>query len=350
MRQEPFATTSIAFPVDMSAPYPHLVADVGGTHARFAIVESPGRRPIRVQAFRCAEFTGIDDAIRAYLRREGLAMPRHGAIGIATPVTGDDIAMTNGRWRFAVPALRAALGLERLVVVNDFTALALGLLSLAADERFQLGGEAPPEDAAIALIGAGTGLGVSGLVRCGEGVAAIAGEGGHVTLAAGSARESAIIDRLARRFGHVSAERALSGPGLSAMHDAIRELAGQSPSPLPPEVISARALAGECPHCIETVDTFCELLGSFAADVALTLGARGGVYVGGGIVPRLGEHFLRSGFRRRFETKGRFSGYLAKIPVFVLQAPHAALAGAAHALVHPLFAGRESRAEPPPGG
>lgn len=240
----------------MSDPYPHLVADVGGTHARFAIVESPGRRPIRVQAFRCAEFTGIDDAIRAYLRREGLAMPRHGAIGIATPVTGDDIAMTNGRWRFAVPALRAALGLERLVVVNDFTALALGLLSLAADERFQLGGEAPPEDAAIALIGAGTGLGVSGLVRCGEGVAAIAGEGGHVTLAAGSARESAIIDRLARRFGHVSAERALSGPGLSAMHDAIRELAGQSPSPLPPEVISARALAGECPHCIETVDTF----------------------------------------------------------------------------------------------
>ena len=334
----------------MSDPYPHLVADVGGTHARFAIVESPGRRPTRVQAFRCAEFTGIDDAIRAYLRREGLAMPRHGAIGIATPVTGDDIALTNGRWRFAVPTLRAALGFERLVVVNDFTALALGLLSLAADERFQLGGEAPPEDAAIALIGAGTGLGVSGLVRCGEGVAAIAGEGGHVTLAAGSARESAIIDRLARRFGHVSAERALSGPGLSAMHDAIRELAGQSPSPLPPEVISARALAGECPHCIETVDTFCELLGSFAADVALTLGARGGVYVGGGIVPRLGEHFLRSGFRRRFETKGRFSGYLAKIPVFVLQAPHAALAGAAHALVHPLFAGRESRAEPPPGG
>ena len=334
----------------MSDHYPHLVGDVGGTHARFAVVESPGRRPVRVRVFRCAEFAGPDDAIRAYLRREGLAMPRHGAIGIATPVTGDDIAMTNGRWRFAVPALRAALGLERLVVVNDFTALALGLLSLAADERFQLGGEAPPEDAAIALIGAGTGLGVSGLVRCGEGVAAIAGEGGHVTLAAGSARESAIIDRLARRFGHVSAERALSGPGLSAMHDAIRELAGQSPSPLPPEVISARALAGECPHCIETVDTFCELLGSFAADVALTLGARGGVYVGGGIVPRLGEHFLRSGFRRRFETKGRFSGYLAKIPVFVLQAPHAALAGAAHALVHPLFAGRESRAEPPPGG
>ena len=330
----------------MSDPYPHLVADVGGTHARFAIVESPGRRPIRVQAFRCAEFTGIDDAIRAYLRREGLAMPRHGAIGIATPVTGDDIALTNGHWRFAVSTLRAALGLERLVVVNDFTALALGLLSLEAGECIQLGGGAPTVDAAIALIGAGTGLGVSGLVRCGNGVAAITGEGGHVTLSAGSARESAIIDRLARRFGHVSAERTLSGPGLSAMHDAIRELAGQSPSPLPPERISARALAGDCPHCIETIEIFCELLGSFAADVALTLGARGGVYLGGGIVPRLGEHFLRSGFRHRFDAKGRFSAYLAKIPVFVLQAPHVALAGAARLLTLADVPGQESRAAP----
>ncbi|MCB1896598.1 MAG: glucokinase [Zoogloeaceae bacterium] len=330
----------------MSDHYPHLVGDVGGTHARFAVVESPGRRPVRVRVFRCAEFAGPDDAIRAYLRREGLAMPRHGAIGIATPVTGDDIALTNGHWRFAVSTLRAALGLERLVVVNDFTALALGLLSLEAGECIQLGGGAPTVDAAIALIGAGTGLGVSGLVRCGNGVAAITGEGGHVTLSAGSARESAIIDRLARRFGHVSAERTLSGPGLSAMHDAIRELAGQSPSPLPPERISARALAGDCPHCIETIEIFCELLGSFAADVALTLGARGGVYLGGGIVPRLGEHFLRSGFRHRFDAKGRFSAYLAKIPVFVLQAPHVALAGAARLLTLADVPGQESRAAP----
>ncbi|MCB1916960.1 MAG: glucokinase [Rhodocyclaceae bacterium] len=338
-------------PAESPAEYPHLVADIGGTNARFALVEGPGRRPARFRSFRCADFAGPEDAIRAYLQRERQPMPRQAGIGVATPVSGDELALTNSHWRFSVATLRAGLGLERLVVVNDFTALALGLLHLEAGERIPLGGIAPAADGAIALIGAGTGLGVAGLIHCGDGYAPIAGEGGHVTLAAANVREARIIEFLSRRYyGHVSAERALSGPGLTAIHDAIRELAALPPSALPPEAISARALAGECAHCLETVDLFCELLGSFAGDVALTLGARGGVYIGGGIVPRLGEHFLRSGFRRRFEAKGRFSGYLGEIPVFVLQTPDAALAGAAHALKHPLFAGRESRAARPRGG
>ena len=137
---------------------------------------------------------------------------------------------------------------------------------------------------------------------------------------------------LAARFGHVSAERALSGPGLAALHDAIRQLDGAPPAPLPSHAVSARALAGACPHCVEALAVFCALLGTVAADLALTLGARGGVYVGGGIVPALGAFFARSGFRQRFEAKGRFSGWLATIPTHVIRAPYAALSGASEAL------------------
>ena len=315
-----------------SHPFPRLVGDIGGTNIRLAVIAAAGEAPAQIRSFACSSFPGPEAAIRHYLASEGLQCPPVAAFGIATPLEGDAVRMTNHAWAFSIEALRVALGLEQLVFINDFTALALALPRLGGTDLEQIGGGTPQPGAPLALLGAGTGLGVSGLIPCGAGWQPLAGEGGHVSLAAGNAREAAIIAALAARFGHVSAERALSGPGIAALHDALRQLAGEPPCVLDSREISARALAGSCPHCIETLEVFCALLGSVAADLALTLGARGGVYVGGGIVPALGGFFARSGFRARFEAKGRFSGYLAAIPTYVIRAPYAALSGAGEAL------------------
>lgn len=321
-----------------------LVGDVGGTNARFAIVPAPGHPPSHVRTLACADHPGIDDAIRAYLAAAGLPAPRVAALGIANPVGGDRVAMTNHHWTFSIEAVRAALGFDRLLVINDFTALAMSLRDLQAGERRQVGGGTALAGHAIGLLGAGTGLGVSGLLPCGDHHVPLAGEGGHITMPACTAREAAILAVLGEQYGHVSAERVLSGPGLVALHDAIVRLAGQPARTLGSAEISARGLAGTCPACVETLHTFCAMLGTVAADLALILGARGGVYVGGGIVPRLGPFFAASAFRRRFEHKGRFSAYLANIPTYVIDAPYPALRGAARALETPLPIGHDARA------
>ena len=315
-----------------SQPFPRLVGDIGGTNIRFAVITAAGSAPAQIRSFACASFPGPEAAILHYLSSEGLARPPVAAFGIATPLTGDAVRMTNHPWAFSIEALRQALGFAQLVFINDFTALALALPQLKGTELEQIGGGTPRPGAPLALLGAGTGLGVSGLIPCGAGWQPLAGEGGHVNLAAGNAREAAIIAVLAERFGHVSAERALSGPGLAALHDAIRQLDGAPPCPRDSREISARALAASCPHCIEALELFCALLGSVAGDLALTLGACGGVYVGGGIVPALGDYFVHSGFRARFEAKGRFSAYLRGVPTYVIRAPYAALSGAGEAI------------------
>lgn len=315
-----------------SQNFPRLVGDIGGTNIRLAVIAAAGEAPAQIRSFTCSSFPGPEAAIHHYLACEGLQLPPVAAFGIATPLAGDAVRMTNHPWAFSIEALRTALGLRHLVFINDFTALALALPRLGGTDLEQIGGGTPQPGAPLALLGAGTGLGVSGLIPCGAGWQPLAGEGGHVSLAAGNAREAAIIAVLAARFGHVSAERALSGPGIAALHDAIRQLEGAPPCQLDSREISDRALAGSCPYCSEALEVFCALLGSVAADLALTLGARGGVYVGGGIVPALGAYFARSGFRARFEAKGRFSAYLTAIPTYVIRAPHAALSGAGEAL------------------
>ncbi|HRP66069.1 MAG TPA: glucokinase [Thauera sp.] len=325
-------------------PAARLVADIGGTNARFALVAAPGAAPSHIRVLPCVDFAGPEQAVRAYLAAEGVALPRAAAFGIANPVTGDRVAMTNHHWAFSVDGLRAALGLERLLLVNDFTALALSLPHLAAAELEQIGdGQALPGQT-IALLGAGTGLGISGLVPAGDTWVPLQGEGGHVTLPAGTRREANLIALLAERYGHASAERVLSGPGLVAVHDALRDLDGLPALALDSATISARGLAGQCPVCAETLHLFCALLGTVAGDLALTLGARGGVFVGGGIVPRLGAFFARSAFRERFLAKGRFRSYLEPIPTRVIRAPYAALTGAAHALDTAIAVGFDSRA------
>ena len=183
----------------------------------------------------------------------------------------------------------------------------------------RIGGGRPVAGAAIAVLGPGTGLGVSGLVPAGDDWAVIEGEGGHVTMAATGRRESEVLAEVGHEFRHVSAERVLSGPGLVSLHNALCRLHGGAsyPPPAPHDIVSAGA-GGRSPRCAEVLDLAAELLGTFAADVALTLGARGGVYIGGGIVPRYARRFAESGFRRRFEDKGRFSEYLAAIPTYLI--------------------------------
>lgn len=325
---EPLKTAAAA-----AAPYPRLLADVGGTNARFAWIAQPGAPISHVQSLSCAAHPSLGDAVRNYLAADNLPAPRAMAMGIATPVVGDTVAMTNHHWSFSRQALQTALGLDVLLVLNDFTALALALPSLADNQLRQIGGTRCEPWRPKALLGPGTGLGVSGLLPGTGGWIPLAGEGGHITLAAHDDREAALIRILRLRYGHVSAERALCGAGLVALYEAVCALDGRDIAPLMPSDVSSRAQAGIDPACHEALAHFCALLGSVAGDLALTLGAHGGVYIGGGIAPRLGDFLVNSQLRERFEDKGRFRAYLAPIPLLLIDAQVSpALDGAARAL------------------
>jgi glucokinase len=308
-----------------------LIADIGGTNVRFARVGDEGAIE-HIQVLRCADYPTLFEACQRYLASTSpTVQPRHAALAIASPVTGDDVRMTNHHWAFSIEETRRRLGLESLDVINDFIAVALGIPHLrAADVRRVGGGDADPHAKMVAL-GPGTGLGVAGLARTGlGGRIPLSSEGGHATLAAFNDREADVVAILRRRLGHVSAERVLSGPGLVNLYGAIAELHGVAADPdITPADCTERGIAKSCPICVETVAMFCEMLGTVAADVALTFDARGGVFIAGGIVPKLGDSFDASVFRARFEDKGRFRPYLAKIPVAVVIRTHPAFAGLA---------------------
>ena len=308
-----------------------LVADIGGTRARFALLDEQGA-PQQVQILAVADFAGPVEAIEAYLDEVGCYGLQAAAIALAAPVDEQEIRLTNAAWTFARSEMKSRLGLARLLLLNDFTALALALPHLAASELRQVGGGKGVALAARAVLGPGTGLGVSGVVFDRGRWLALAGEGGHCSLAPADGRESAILALAWRELQHVSAERLLSGSGLPLLHRLVAEVDGRACVALTPAEIVAQALANDDVQCRAVIDTFCAMLGSMAGNLALTLGARGGVYIGGGIIPRLGELFDRSPFRARFETKGRFAAYLAAIPTYVMLAPTPALLGAAHAL------------------
>jgi glucokinase len=314
--------------------YPRLLGDIGGTNARFAWLPADGAPLQAVATYRCAEHATLHDAIARYLAEHGHPVPAAVAIGIANPITGDDVRMTNHHWSFSIRALKQALGVADLAVVNDFTALALSLADLGPGELVRVGGGPGDPRAARGVIGPGTGLGVSGLLPLpGGGVAAITGEGGHVTLAACDAEEDAVIAHLRGRFGHVSAERVLSGPGLVNLHAACAALAGRAPRFGEPADVLAHA--DRDADCARAVELFVAFLGGAAGNLALTLGARGGVYIGGGIAPRLLDRLAGPTFRARFEGKGRFRDYLADVPTWVIRADVSpALLGASRALDH----------------
>ena len=328
---------------------PWLVADIGGTNARFGWVGEGTHTVSHVATLPAAGHPGPADAAAHYLAGLALTLgstyrpPRAAAFAVATVVGGDGIAFTNSTWAFSRREAQAALGLDELLVLNDFEALALSLPRLQATQvRAWPGGATAVNGAAMAVIGPGTGLGVAGLVPAGGGGwVAVPGEGGHATLSAADDFDAALLAEVRREHAHVSAERLLSGIGLPVLHAAVMAVMavmdrGAAPvtlvAPLATELIVERGLSGQCAACSRTLDAFCALLGGYAGNVALVFGARGGVYIGGGIVPRLGERFFQSAFRERFEAKGRFRAYLQAIPTLLITDTLAALNGGVQAL------------------
>jgi glucokinase len=282
----------------------------------------------RTRVLACDDYAAIDDALAAYLGkdRHELAL-QEAALAVASPVTGDAITLTNHPWSFTVSGLRRDFALERLLVVNDFTANALAMPHIPSNERLAVGGGTAVPDAPIGVLGPGSGLGVSGLVPISGGWVALRSEGGHATMAPADERESVVLDRMRRRFDHVSAERVLSGPGLVNLYNILAEIEGVPAAPFTPAQIADRRIGESDALAREALAMFCAMLGTAAGNLALILGARGGIYIAGGIVPRLGASFAETKFRERFEAKGRFHPYLAAIPTCVVTHPIPAFLG-----------------------
>lgn len=328
-----------------AATYPRLLADIGGTNARFAL-ETGVRQFAAVQVLACADYPGLLEAMQSYLGSAAAAQViqacgsrvAHAAIAIANPIDGDVVRMTNHHWRFSISTIRQQLDLTQLLLVNDFTALAMALPYLDDAQKRQIGRGAAMPGHTVGLVGPGTGLGVSGIVPAGDVWAPLASEGGHVTFSPADMDEVKLLQALWKNFSHVSAERLLSGKGLELIAHAISGLT------LDAATITQRALDGSCLACRRTVDHFCAILGSVAGNVALTLGATGGMYIGGGIVPRLGRLLEESAFRSRFEAKGRLSPFLAQIPTYLITEEYPAFLGASAMLArHMMQAGPAGR-------
>lgn len=309
---------------------PGLIADIGGTNARFALV-GPDGLARDARTLLCADYDGPAQAARAYLAEvRPPRAPGRGAFCVACPVVGDAVALTNNPWRFSVEATRQDLGLAQLAVVNDFVANALAVPLLTAADKVQVGGGAAVPDMPMAVIGPGTGLGVALLVPAGEGrVVPVATEGGHVTMPATDDREAAVLERLSRRFDHVSAERVVSGAGIVNVYQALCGLEDVEPATGDPAEIGRRALDGEDGLCLRTLHLVFGMLGTVAGNLALSSGALGGVTLMGGIVPRYLDLFRVSPFREKFEAKGRFRAYLRNVPVHVVTHPYPAFVGLA---------------------
>ena len=293
-----------------------LLGDIGATNARFAILAEDTLGP--VAWFEVAQYPAFADALRAFLgRHHGTTTVSAALLAVAGPVENGCCALTNCSWTIDGGHLRDRFDFERVQVVNDFEATALSLPQLARDDVYRLGGGSMLAGAPMAVLGPGSGLGVAGLIP-GSPARVITSEGGHATATGSSQREDIIIDHLRDRFGHVSAERVISGPGLENLYGAIATIDGVKAPPRNAAEITEAALKAACPTAQAALDMFCAMLGTFAGNMALTFGARGGVFIAGGIAPRIADYLARSEFRSRFEDKGRFRSYLAAIPSFVV--------------------------------
>jgi glucokinase len=307
---------------------PRLLADIGATHARFALQTAPGTyRSVRV--LKCDDFEGIVPLLRFYLREHADVRLHHAALALANPVSGDYVRMTNRPWEFSTDAVRRELGLATLLIVNDFTALAMAIPGLKEADLMQVGTGKPAANAVIGVLGPGTGLGVSGVIPTLDGFVTLGSEGGHVNFAPSDEREFAVLQLAWREWKHVSNERLISGPGMEIIYRALAQRNGINAKKRDSAAIIDGALEEKDPLCLEVLECFCGMLGGAAANLAVTLGAFGGIFIGGGIVPRLREWFRTSPFRARFEAKGRFSGYIADIPTYVISTPHVAFDGVA---------------------
>jgi glucokinase len=316
-----------------SASTLRLIADVGGTNARFALsTQVDTFTDVRVLA--CAQFPTIVDAVRHYLREAGEPAISDVVIAIATPLLGDEVRMTNHHWSFSIERTRRDLGLRTLLVINDFSALAMSLPFLPDAQLRRLDRHDERRAGVKAVVGPGTGLGVAGLVPIARGWQPVATEGGHATLAPASPLEMEILQVLWKKYTHVSAERVVSGMGIPLLYHALCAIAGTPPEPGTDNAASVVALADAATGtpANQTLSVFSKLLGGVAGNVALTFGSTGGLYIGGGVVGKLGHHFDIDGFRERFLGKGRFAAYLEAIPNYLILADQPAFIGAARQL------------------
>lgn len=311
-----------------------LLADIGGTNVRFALADPSASMPLLDDSIRsCAvgEFDSLADAARHYLDATG-ARPRNAILAVAGHVDGDIARMTNHAWVVSRQRVQKALALDSVALVNDFVAQSMAVRLLGKDDVVAIG--APAEVAATgktltyAVLGPGTGLGIGALlVRDGR-AWPLATEAGHASFAPGTPEEIAILERLSTDYGRVSNERLVSGDGLVNIHRALSGIAGLDPGPLQPEDITAGAANGDR-RCLRTIDVFCAVFGAIAGDLVLTLGAWDGVFLSGGLVPLLLPAIQHSGFRQRFEGKGRFAPTMARVPTLAVLHPQPGLLGCA---------------------
>ncbi|MEO0365335.1 MAG: glucokinase [Pseudomonadota bacterium] len=306
-----------------TAEHRWLIADIGGTNSRLAVWhddETPGGSVHGTRKLTNDAYVEIHDMLGTFLDGYDGPPPTAGILAIAGPVVGDEVALLNIDWAFSVNGLREQLGLSQLVVINDFEALAHVVPMLEVGDYIEIGNGRTDPRAPSVLIGPGTGLGVASLIPTGQRYVAVPGEGGHATLAAANDEEARILSALRDRFDHVSAERMLSGEGLTLLHQTLHN------NRLPAAEISVLANKGD-PSAIATFEQYFSFLGTVAGNLALTMGAHGGVYIGGGIIPANRSLFENSGFRERFVDKGRFRGYLERISTRLITRDTPALLG-----------------------
>lgn len=307
-----------------------IVADIGGTNARFSRVDLINLDIDRVEVFSCADFPSLAGALTFYQKQHDVFPSRQVAIAIACPVTQDTVNMTNFHWNFSINKMKEELNLTYLHVMNDFTAAAMSLPLLPANKKIQIGNGKTDLSKPMVVLGAGTGLGVAHLIPTMDGgYIPLPGEGGHTDWTAQTEQEWFIQRFLTERHGHVSSERLLSGSGLENLYLAIAKYQKQSVPSCPAHEIANLALSGQSELATDTVNQFFASLGAYAGDLALTLSAFGGVYIAGGIVPKLLPLMEGSDFRERFEAKGRFSNFNRQIASYVITDEHPGLLGAA---------------------
>lgn len=305
-----------------------LLADIGGTRTRFALLDGDRLGPI--ESVTTGAYGSADDAIRHFLNRqpEGIVVDR-AVIAAAGPVSGGRCKLTNAPWTLESESLRQALHLGSVGIVNDLEALAWAVPRLGKDDVTPIGDGNATVGQPVAVIAPGTGLGVACYLPGFSDARALSSEGGHATLAASNDRDDKLIEILRRRFGHVSAERVLSGRGLVNLHAALAERDGLRSSAPTAEEIVREANESSSAHCVAALEAFCAFLGSFAGDMALTFAARGGVLLAGGMAPHIVSALRRSAFRARFSDKGRFTDYVAHIPIGVIVRPEPTFLGLA---------------------
>jgi len=314
-------------------PFRCLVADIGGTHARYAVVErdrgTGAYQVIGAMKLETGAFGGMQECLDAFLGAVPGPRPEMAGIAVAGPTEGDHVRLTNLNWEFSVSGLKKHFGLSRLKVVNDFAAFLMGVTILDREHVRQVKAGVPRQNCAVAAVGPGTGLGIASIVPGARGWTVAPGEGGHCGFAPGNAQELEIAAALMGRFGRVTLEDVLSGPGMRNIHAALLEIEGKPPGSPSPEEITRLGLARQDPLCVETLQVYCGMLGSAVGDVALMTGARGGVYLGGGVLRKFDDLLADGYFARRFQDKGVMSAYLADIPVYSVHGGNCSLRGAA---------------------